>query len=150
MFSCLPLNVRAEIYQASCRARLALPLFLWRVPAGFPSPADDYLEGELDLNDLLIENPAATFYVRLAGDSMIKAGLLDGDILVVDRSLKARHRHIVVAVLDGEMTVKRLYASGGRVELRPENPAYQPIVIAEGRELLIWGVVIGSVRRLAR
>jgi DNA polymerase V len=127
-----------------------LPFFLARVPAGFPSPADDYLEGELDLNDLLIANPAATFYVRLAGDSMIKAGLLDGDILLVDRSLKARHRHIVVAVLNGELTVKRLFMRAGRVELQPENPAYQPIVIEEGNELTIWGVVTGSVRRLEK
>ncbi len=78
---------------------------------------------------------------------MIKAGLFDGDILVVDRAVKARDRHIVVAVIDGEMTVKRLYSRAGRVELHSENPAYKPIIIAEGRELLIWGVVIGSVRQ---
>ena len=126
---------------------MALPLFLSRVPAGFPSPADDYLEGELDLNELLIRNPAATFYVRLSGDSMIKAGLFDGDILVVNRAVAARHRHIVVAVVDGELTVKRLWSCGGVIELRSENPAYQPIKIVEGRELVIWGVVTGSIRR---
>ncbi len=85
--------------------------------------------------------------MRLAGDSMIKAGLFDGDILVVDRAVKARHRHIVVAVVDGEMTVERLHSRGGRVELHPENPAYEPILIGEGRELTIWGVVVGSVRQ---
>jgi DNA polymerase V len=125
----------------------ALPFFLSRVPAGFPSPADDYLEGELDLNELLIKHPAATFYVRLAGDSMIRAGLFDGDILIVDRAVKACHRHIVVAVIDGEMTVKRLFLRDGTIELRPENPAFPPILFMEGRELVIWGVVIGSVRQ---
>ena len=124
-----------------------MPFFLSRVPAGFPSPADDYLESELDLNDLLIQHPAATFYVRLAGDSMVNAGLFDGDILVVDRAEQASHGRIVVAVIDGEMTVKRLYSQSGRVELRAENPAYKPIIFDEGGELTIWGVVIGSVRQ---
>ncbi len=141
-----PHGIKA-VFRAATAAVRALPFFLSRVPAGFPSPADDYLEGELDLNDLLIKHPAATFYVRLTGDSMIKAGLFDGDILVVDRAVKARHRHIVVAVIDGEMTVKRLFSRTGRVELHSENPDYPPIIIAEGRELLIWGVVIGSVRQ---
>ena len=136
-----------QVYRASRRIAWALPFFLSRVPAGFPSPADDYLEGELDLNELLIQHPAATFFVRLAGDSMVNAGLFDGDILVVDRAVTASHGHIVVAVIDGDMTVKRLYSQSGRVELRPENPAYKPIVFGEGRELVIWGVVIGSVRQ---
>ncbi len=135
------------VFRAVASVVHAMPLFLSRVPAGFPSPADDYLEGELDLNDLLIRNPSATFYVRLAGDSMIKAGLFDGDILVVDRAVKARHKHIVVAVLDGELTVKRLWSWGGVVELRPENPAYAPIRMADGQELTVWGVVIGAVRQ---
>ena len=136
-----------QVLRASKPLARALPFFLSRVPAGFPSPADDYLEGELDLNELLIQHPAATFFVRLAGDSMVNAGLFDGDILVVDRAEQAIHGRIVVAVIDGEMTVKRLYAQGGRVELRAENPAYEPIVFGEGRELAIWGVVIGSVRQ---
>lgn len=136
------------MFRAVANVVRTLPIYLSRVPAGFPSPADDYLEGELDLNELLIRNPSATFYVRLAGDSMIKAGLFDGDILVVDRAVKARHKHIVVAVLDGELTVKRLWSRGGLVELRPENPAYQPIKIGEGQELTVWGVVIGCVRQI--
>ncbi len=135
------------IFRARPKAALPLPLYQARVPAGFPSPADDYLEGELDLHELLIRNPAATFYVRLAGDSMNKAGLFDGDILVVDRAVSARHGHIVVAVVDGEMTVKRLWSRGGLVELRPENPAFNAIKIVEGRELTVWGVVIGSIRQ---
>ena len=141
-----PTTVR-QVFRASRLLARALPFFLSRVPAGFPSPADDYLEGELDLNELLIQHPAATFFVRLAGDSMVNAGLFDGDILVVDRAVTASHGHIVVAVIDGEMTVQRLYSQGGQVELRPENPAYKPIVFDGGRELTIWGVVIGSVRQ---
>ena len=141
-----PSTVR-QVFRASRRIARALPFFLSRVPAGFPSPADDYLEGELDLNELLIQHPAATFFVRLAGDSMVNAGLFDGDILVVDRAVTASHGHIVVAVIEGDMTVKRLHSQSGRVELRPENPAYKPIVFGEGRELVIWGVVIGSVRQ---
>jgi DNA polymerase V len=136
-----------QVFRASRRTARALPFFLSRVPAGFPSPADDYLEGELDLNELLIQRPAATFYVRLAGDSMVNAGLFDGDILVVDRAEQASHGRIVVAVIDGEMTVKRLYSQGSRVELHAENPAYKPIVFDEGREFVVWGVVIGSVRQ---
>ncbi len=136
-----------RMFRIARRVVLPLPFFLSKVPGGFPSPADDYLEGELDLNELLIQHPAATFFVRLAGDSMIKTGLFDGDILIVDRAVKARHRQIVVAVVDGEMTVKRLFSRAGRVELHPENPAYPPIVIGEGREFSIWGVVVGSVRQ---
>ena len=136
-----------QVFRAAKRVARALPFFLSRVPAGFPSPADDYLESELDLNELLIQHPAATFFVRLAGDSMVNAGLFDGDILVVDRAEQASHGRIVVAVIDGEMTVKRLYSQGGRVELHAENRAYKPIVFGEGRELVIWGVVIGSVRQ---
>ena len=136
-----------QIFRVSRRIARALPFFLSRVPAGFPSPADDYLEGELDLNEFLIQHPAATFFVRLAGDSIVNAGLFDGDILVVDRAVTASHGHIVVAVIDGDMTVKRLYAQSGRVELHAENPAYTPIIFGEGRELVVWGVVIGSVRQ---
>lgn len=123
------------------------PLFLDAISAGFPSPADDYVERPLDLNEHLVDNPAATFMVRVCGDSMIDAGILDGDILVVDRSREAASGKIVVAVLDGELTVKRLVRSGGRLLLVPENEAYAPMEIAEGRELLVWGVVTGVVRR---
>ena len=140
-------TVHQLIRVSSRQIARALPFFLSRVPAGFPSPADDYLESELDLNELLIQHPAATFYVRLAGNSMVNAGLFDGDILVVDRAEQASHGRIVVAVIDGDMTVKRLYSQSGRVELRAENPAYKPIVVNESRELVIWGVVIGSVRQ---
>lgn len=127
---------------------LALPFYLHRIPAGFPSPADDYLETGLDLNGLLVRNPAATFMVRVSGDSMIGVGIHDGDILVVDRSETAVHGKIVVAALDGEMTVKRLHLKGGRCRLVPENKDFQPIQVGTEQDLQVWGVVVGVVRRV--
>ena len=127
---------------------LARPLFSSPVPAGFPSPADDYLEGELDLNEYFVPHPAATFYVRVTGESMIGAGIFPGDILIVDRALEARHGSIVIAVVNNELTVKRLYQKGGVVELRPENPAFPVIACGCEMELVIWGVVSGVTRKL--
>ena len=124
------------------------PLYLDRISAGFPSPADDYIETALDLNTYLIRNPAATFMVRVSGDSMTGAGISDGDVLVVDRSEQPAHGKIVVAVLDGELTVKRLVMKNGRTQLAPENPCYQPIAVAECQDLHVWGVVSGVVRKL--
>src|SRR3989338_6758465 len=103
---------------------LALPLYSSSVRAGFPSPADDYIEKHLDLNNYLIKHPAATFLVRAQGDSMLNAGIHDGDILVVDRSLEPGHGRIVIAALNGELTVKRLYRHQGEVKLVAENPEY--------------------------
>jgi DNA polymerase V len=111
------------------------------VSAGFPSPAADYVQNKIDLNEKLIEHPAATFLVRVQGDSMIDANLHDGDLLLVDRSITPRHRHIVVAILNGEFTVKRLIKSGGDVFLKAENKAYRPIEIREGMDFEVWGVV---------
>src|SRR5690606_16566640 len=98
-----------------------------RIPAGFPSPAAEYTESSLDLNDYLISHKAATFLFTVVGNSMDKAGILDGDKVVVDRSVVPRHGHIVIAVLNGEYTIKRLYMRGSLIELRPENPDFQPI-----------------------
>ena len=128
---------------------LELRLLSHRISAGFPSPAADYCEEGLDLNAYLVRNQPATFMFTVKGDSMIHAGIQEGDKVVVDRALTPGHDDIVVAVVDGEYTIKRLYKHRGRVELRPENPAYPPIVFQEGRELLVWGVVIGVVRRYA-
>lgn len=127
---------------------LSLPFYLHRIPAGFPSPADDYLEAGLDLNSLLVRNPAATCMVRVSGDSMTGVGIHDGDILIVDRSEEAVHGKIVVAALDGEMTVKRLHLKGGRCRLVPENKAFQPIEVGTEQDLQVWGVVVGVVRRV--
>ncbi len=126
---------------------LLLPLAAHRVPAGFPSPATDYLEDGLDLNDYLVQHPAATFLFSVQGHSMQGAGILDGDKVVVDRAVDARHGHIVVATVDGEFTLKRLYQRHNRVELHPENPAFPPIQFTGSTQLQIWGVVVGVVRR---
>jgi len=122
-----------------------IPLYGHKVPAGFPSPADDYVEDKLDLNQLLIQNKSATFFLRVKGDSMIDAGIHDGDIIVVDRSVEAVDRSVVVAVIDGELTVKRLVWRNGAAELHAENQKYAPILCKEGQELTIWGVVTNAV-----
>ncbi len=122
-----------------------LPFFLSRVAAGFPSPAEDYEEGRLDLNDF-ITHPAATFFVRASGESMTGAGIFPGDLLIVDRSREARHNSIVIAVINAEMTVKRLIKHAGQCYLKADNPAYPNIRINE--ETQIWGVVTNSVRDL--
>jgi DNA polymerase V len=123
------------------------PFYLCKVPAGFPSPATDYMEEGLDLNEFLVQNKAATFLFRVQGDSMREAGIVDGDKVVVDRSVEPQHNHIVIAVIDGEFTIKRLHWTPSRIELRAENPAYRPMVIGADSQLEIWGVVVGVVRR---
>lgn len=124
-----------------------LPLLHHRIPAGFPSPADDYIEGGLDLNTYLIRNKTATFFFRVIGDSMIEANIHDGDMLIVDRSIEPKHEHIVLAVINNEYTVKRLYWQNKKVELHAENPAYPPICFREHEELQVWGVVVGTVSK---
>ena len=118
-----------------------LPLFIARIAAGFPSPADDFIEDRLDLNEFLIKHPAATFFVRVAGDSMLKAGIHSGDILIVDRALSATNNKIIIAVLNGELTVKRMQQRQHETYLVPENDAFQPIKITEAMDFEIWGVV---------
>ena len=125
-----------------------IPLYSHCISAGFPSPADDYIKDRLDLNELLVKNKAATFFLRVKGDSMVNAGIHHGDIIVVDRSVQPAHRSIVVAVVDGELTVKRLITRSGVTELHAENPRYVPICLQEGQELTIWGVVTSSVHQL--
>ena len=126
----------------------ARPLFLASVSAGFPSPAEDYIEGRLDLNRHLIKHPAATFFVRVAGDSMIDAGIHPGDILVVDRALEPQDSNVVIAVIDGELTVKRISQRHGKLFLVPDNQAYEPLEILEEMEFEIWGVVTSVIHNL--
>ncbi|MGZ9712611.1 LexA family protein [Glaciimonas sp. GNP009] len=126
-----------------------VPLFLIKIPAGFPSPAADYVEEGLDLNTYLVKHKAASFYFTVEGDSMTGAGILAGDRVLVDRSIEPKHGHIVVAVISNEFTLKRLYRRRGVVELRPENPAYKVIVVSDDDDLQIWGVVAGVVRKFA-
>ncbi len=117
-----------------------LPLYANKISAGFPSPADDYIEMKLDLNSHLIRHPAATFFVRVSGDSMQNAGIHSGDLLIVDRSIEPGDGKIVIVALNGELTVKRLSKKHNQIKLLAENPAYPAITIVE-QDLIIWGVV---------
>ncbi len=135
------------IYGVDGKTRVDLPLFSGGVSAGFPSPAEDYTDRTLDLNELLIRNPAATFFVRVDGDSMINAGIHHNDILVVDRSREAVSGDIVIAILDGELTVKRLFRGACKARLVAENPDYPSIDISEDRDCEIWGVVTSVVHQ---
>lgn len=122
------------------------PLLLEAVQAGFPSPAEDYIERSLDLNEHLVRHPAATFFVRAQGDSMTEAGILSGDILVVDRALDPSDGRIVIAVLDGELTVKRFRRLGGKVCLEAASRTFRkPIEFDDESELTIWGVVTHTI-----
>ena len=123
------------------RTSLKLPLVSASVEAGFPSPADDHLERGIDLNEELIRNPAATFLVRVKGESMRDAGIHTGDTLIVDKSVTPIDRQIVVAMIDGEFTVKRFRKVNGRVFLEAANESFSPIEVGENQELTIWGSV---------
>ncbi|MBO4335567.1 MAG: translesion error-prone DNA polymerase V autoproteolytic subunit [Desulfovibrio sp.] len=125
-----------------------LPIYSSPVQAGFPSPAEDDVESRLDLHSYCVKNPAATFFLRACGDSMIGAGIHSGDLLVVDRSAEAAHGRIVIAAIEGELTVKRLCRRQNRVLLLPENPAYPEIDITEREYVYIWGVVTYVVHSL--
>ena len=123
------------------------PLFAEKLSAGFPSPATDYIEKGLDLNAFLVEHKEASYFFRVAGESMSGAGIFDGDIVLVDRSVDPKHGHNVLAVIDGEYTLKRLHHINGVIELHPENPAYKPICFGEGDTLEIWGVITAVIRK---
>ena len=118
-----------------------LPLFMDTIAAGFPSPAGDYLEKQIDLNDELISNKAATFLVRVSGRSMEDANIFDGDVLIIDRSLEPKNQAIIVAVIDGDFTVKRLEYKGDKVWLIPENTDFTPIDVSGNESFRVWGVV---------
>lgn len=126
---------------------VCIPLFSHKVAAGFPSPADDYIEGRLSLDEHLIQHKDATFFVRAKGNSMTGAHIDDGDILIVDKSLKPQFGDIVVAVVDGEFTVKYLAQRGDAVVLKPANTKFKEIEFKDGQELEIWGVVTSSVKK---
>ena len=130
-------------------SQIALNLYGEKISAGFTSPATDVMEGKLDLNEHLIKNPPATFFVRVSGDSMIGAGIHPDDLLVVDRSIDPKSGKIVIAVVDGELTVKRLLLAGrgDKVFLMPENPKYTKITITEEMSFHIWGVVTYVVHK---
>ncbi len=123
-------------------------LFDAAVPAGFPSPAADYEQSRLDLNKHLVSNPAATFFVKVAGDSMIGAGIHHGDLLVVDRSIEPKDKSVVIAVLDGELTVKRIRIRNRKITLEPENHNYSAREVTPDAAFEVWGVVTSAIHRL--
>lgn len=125
---------------------LQMPYYEAKIPAGFASPASEYLGDTLDLNDYLIANKTATFFAKVEGDSMIGAGIFEGDLIVIDRSINPKHNNIVVAVIDNEFTVKRLWLKDN-IQLRPENPDYQAITLSGEVDMRIWGVVTAVVRK---
>lgn len=127
---------------------IELNLHLVPVVAGFPSPADDYIESKLDLNEHLIHRPAATFFVRVSGDSMQGVGIYSGDLLVVDRSIEPKDNDVVIAVVNGELTVKRLHRRGKKLLLVAANDNYPSLEIDEYVEFQIWGVVTSAIRKL--
>jgi DNA polymerase V len=146
----MPVKVRS-IRIPSLKTRLKRPLALVRLPAGFPSPAEDYLEGSLDLNRHLVRHKAATFYFRVTGDSMKGAGIQSGDLLVVDRALEPFDGSVVVAVVGGDFTVKRLRLKGGKPRLEAENPSFapRPLSLGEASDLKVWGVVTFCIHAVA-
>lgn len=138
-------DFREPVPLAECS--LVLPLAGDKVCAGFPSPAEDFAVKRIDLTQELVTHPQATFLLRVSGESMRDAGIFDGDMLVVDKAIKPRHGHVVVAVVDGEFTVKHLYQRAGRIKLRPANPTFPDITPKDGQTLEVWGVVTASIKR---
>lgn len=137
-----------EFYSPAKDGKVKLNLYAHPIPAGFPSPADDFLEKRLDLNDYLVKNKAATFLVRVEGTSMENAGIFDGDVLVVDRSIEASDGKVILGVLNGEFTVKRISMQKGRLFLVPENQQFKPIEVTEEMDFKIWGVVTFTLHKL--
>ena len=142
-------NVTEPLMMAAAAPDMVIrPLFDQAVAAGFPSPAEGYLEKGLDLNQYLVRNQAATFFFRVRGDSMVDARIHDGDLIVVDRSIAPQPGHIVLAVVNNDYTVKRYSHHNGVIELKSANPAYPTIRLNDLDELQIWGVVVGAVARI--
>ena len=137
-----------SIYKPDQSSKCPRPLFTTHVSAGFPSPADDYIEGQLDLNKHLIKHPAATYFVRVTGDSMIDAGIHNGDILIVDRSLEPKDKNVVIANVDGELTVKRIRIQGDNLLLVAENQNYPTRQIKQNMEFEVWGIVTNVIHSL--
>lgn len=135
----------SNIIKLDFKKKMFLPLYCSSVQAGFPSPADDYLEESLNLTEKLIKHPTATFLVRVKGDSMVNAGIKQGDMLIVDRSIKPKSDDIVIAIVNGEFTVKRLKLKDSKVYLLPENNRYPYIKIEESDDTYIWGVVTSCI-----
>ena len=140
-------NIKLNILKPSFTSNIELPLVEATISAGFPSPADDYSETRLDLNKELITNASATFYARVRGDSMTLAGISNGDLLIIDKSKTPVNGSVVVCLIDGEFTVKRLQKKANQFYLMPENKDYQPIKIKPENDVTIWGVVTYTIKK---
>tara|TARA_B100001109_G_C18477036_1_gene296181 strand:- start:45 stop:494 length:450 start_codon:yes stop_codon:yes gene_type:complete len=138
-------NKSLEFYTSRIDKELNIPYFESSVSAGFPSPAEDHMHSKLDLNELLVEHPSATYYVRVIGDSMLGAGIVSGDLLVVDRSIEVKNNCIVVAHIDGDFTVKRIKKVKNKMFLLAENKNYKPIEITKEMDFELFGVVTHSI-----
>lgn len=136
-----------EIFYIDKSTRFELPLFSDTVPAGFPSPADDYIENNLDLNKYLIQHPSSTFYIKVNGDSMIEANIYCGDILIIDRSIKIQNNDIALVILNGSFTVKRLRIMGEIILLVPENEKYKTVEVSKEMDFEVWGKVVWSIHK---
>ncbi len=144
----LSINNTAILYPTKTPNKVSLPLFTGKVAAGFPSPADDYVEKNLDLNELLVQKPVATFFVRSQGESMLGAGIHPNDILVVDRSLESVSGKVVISAINGDLTVKRLDRVNDQWHLKAENSAYADIFLHDDMEMVIWGEVTNVIHTL--
>ncbi len=136
---------KSKIYKASEQSKLSINLYSSPIEAGFPSPADDHLDISLDLNKYLIKHPASTFYIYVKGDSMIDDGIYSGDIMIVDKSLNPKSNDIIIAVINGDFTVKKLYKKNNKLFLIPANKKYRLISITDEMDFEIWGVVTHTI-----
>ena len=141
-------NNKLTFFLPDFESDLRIPFVKEGVSAGFPSPAADFMETSIDLNKELTDNPLATFYIKVKGNSMIDAGINDNDVLVVDRSLEPQNHKIAICFIDGEFTVKRILVEQDCLYLMPENPSYSPIKVTEENQLIIWGMVTYVIKKL--
>jgi DNA polymerase V len=139
-------KIYLEVYNSNTTINLSLQLVENGISAGFPSPADDFLDASIDLNKTLIKNKDATFYGRVKGDSMINGGLSDGDLLIIDKSIEPKNGKIAVCFIDGEFTVKRIKIEKELIWLIPENKNYQPIKVTADNDFVIWGIVTNVIK----
>lgn len=139
-----------DIFSADVSTHLPLPYADEGIQAGFPSPAQDYINESIDLNNELVKHPAATFFGRVSGDSMIEEGIEDGDILVIDKSLEPINGDLAVCCVDGEFTLKRISIEKNRIKLMPSNSAYPPIVVTAENQFAIWGIVTYTIKKNRR
>lgn len=141
-------TIKLEFFVPEISEEIRLPLVDAFISAGFPSPADDYLEAKLDLNQLLIQNPSSTFFARVRGNSMVDVGINDGDILIIDKSLEPKRNSVLVCFIDGEFTVKKVMKTNGDFYLMPQNKEFEPIKVNKDSDFRLWGVVTYCIHKL--